>query len=123
MNQVTAINTYSNADGSRKALAFDDQDAMMDYVHQEVQASNFTEQQVLWKGYIPNMLGVNEIKRFYRTVNGSLRKTLVKNYFLEVKHVRDPVPAGYVTPDKYVESFNNLHLWLDGKDWLLVWQT
>lgn len=120
---VVAINTYSNTDGSRKALGFDDQDSMLDYIKASVDNGDFTEKQILWKGYVPNILGVTAIRSFYRIVNGSLKKTIIKDYFREVKHVRDPVPIGYVTPDKYVETFTNLWEFQGRKDWLLVWQT
>lgn len=122
-NQVTAINTYSNTDGSRKVLGFDDQDSMLAYIKESVDNGDFTEDQVLWKAYVPAMLGVLTIREFWRIVNGSLKRTLIKDYFREVKHVRDPVPFGYATPDQYVETFTNMWHWLDKKDWLLVWQT
>lgn len=121
-NQVTAINTYSNTDGSKKVLGFDSQDQLLRYIKQEVDKGSFTEKDVLWKGYVPSILSDYGVRDFYRKVNGSLRRTIIKNYFLQAKHVRDSVPTGYSLPSPYIETFNNMIQWLDGKDWILVWQ-
>ena len=117
-NQITAINSYDNASGNKKALGFSTQDAMLDYIHNNLDE----KRQVLWKGMVTGNMGINQIKKFYRTLNGSLTRTLVKDYYHERKHKRDPAPPGWITPNKYVESFVNLWSYLDESKYLLVWR-
>ena len=117
-NQIVALNSYDNAGGNKKALGFSKEQDLLDYIHQNLDE----RRQVLWKGLISGNMGIIQIKQFYRTVNGSLRRTLVKNYFLEIKHKRDKVPLGFQTPNKYVETFTNLWQFLDESKYLLVWK-
>jgi hypothetical protein len=117
-NQIVALNSYDNASGNRKALGFSNQDVMLQYIHDNLDE----KRQVLWKGMVTGNMGINQIKAFYRTINGSLARTLVKDYFRETKHKRDPVPIGYTTPNKYVETFVNLWQFIDESNWLVVWK-
>jgi hypothetical protein len=116
--EIVAINSYDNASGNRKAIGFDTMQEMLDYIH----ANLDEKRQVLWKSQVSGQMGVNQIKQFYRTINGSLTRTIIKDYFHERKHKRDPSPPGWPTPDKYVDTFVNLWEYLNETHFLLVWK-
>jgi hypothetical protein len=116
-----ALNTYDDS-GNIKARGFETQNELLLFLNDNRLSGVIKEKDVLWKGNVRSIMGLNEIYEFYRIVIGSLKDTLIKNYHLQKKHERDPVPEGYTTPDPYVETFYNLYYYLDNPKWLAVWK-